>query len=376
MTARAVPDLPLPPARKETPLRVFHWDEKGCSETIVHDVAGCLPLLQRPGFSWVDLDDAPDADRVRQFQTLLGLDRMPAAQEASAQERPRFESHDGYDLLLVRMVYEMERGRLASEFLRLYFNDRWVVTVQQRPGDRLHEVRRRLRHGLGGIWAGGPDRLVAELVDTVLEQCFPLVEKVGNRLERLEEAVLGPPDRMLMHRLHDVRRGLLVLRRSVWPLRDALAHLHREGGARFVGVDARRRLRDGQDQAVQLLDLVENYREIAAGLVELALSSVGARTNEVMRVLAIISTIFLPLSFIAGVYGMNFDTAHPANMPELHWERGYPFALGLMAVCALIQVAFFWRKGWLSKADVLLEDPVQPPRRRSREADPHKSLSR
>lgn len=354
------------PHRPHKPIRVFHWDEKSCVEKSVAEVEDAVKFLELPGFTWLDLDEAPDADRLGQFRDRMKLHPLAIADVANVPQRPKHEGYDGFDFMVLRMLNPRADGPGAeAEQLSLFFNARWVLTFQEQPGDCLDPVRERLRTGLGNLRARAADYLAYEIIDAVVDSYFPVVEGIGDRLEHLETAVLGPLDRRVLKQLHESRRELLVLRRAVWPLREALAQAARDGQSRF-SEQTRLFLRDCYDHTVQLIDLVENFRELSAGLVELYLSSVGFRTNEVMKVLTIISTIFLPLSFIAGVYGMNFDTASPANMPELRWSHGYEFVLVLMSLCAGGMLVYFARKGWLTSPEVL-EDlvPREPlPKRR------------
>ena len=342
----------LLPAAAPEPVRVLQWSADGCRESWLDDPADGVALLQRPGtVGWLELDGSVAGPGWKAVDELVG-ERDARGQP---QERPRLVNTGRCDLLVVRRIRRTARGRYDSVPLRLFVGDRWIVTVTAGETPELEPVRARMRAGAEGALSGGPGHVAADIVGLLMDGGFPLLEKLGDRLEALEQAVMGPLDKRVMQRIHDVRHSLLVLRRAAWPLRDALAAATREPRARLPP-EVQQRLRQCHDQVVQVLDLLENYREISAGLVELYLSSVGARTNEVMKVLAIISTIFLPLSFIAGVYGMNFDTSQPLNMPELHWAAGYPFALGLMGVCALVQVAYFWRRGWLGRANLLMDD--------------------
>jgi magnesium transporter len=181
-----------------------------------------------------------------------------------------------------------------------------------------------------------------------VDSFFPVLEVVGERLEELEELVIGYPGPSAVTRITQVKHELLVLRRAVWPQREALGSLYRDP-SELIRPETRVYLRDCYDHTIQIIDLLETYREIGSGMMDIYLSSVSNRMNEVMKVLTIIATIFMPLSFLASLYGMNFQTdKSPLNMPELTWRYGYPFALGLMAAAALAMLAFFWRKGWLT----------------------------
>ena len=222
----------------------------------------------------------------------------------------------------------------------------WVLTFQERAGDCFEPVRERLRHGKGRIRQTGADYLAYALLDAAIDGYFPLLETMGEAIETLEDSVVTDPDRRQVEQLHHIKRDLLVLRRAIWPLRELLGALLRDETS-VITPATRPYLRDTYDHTVQLMDIVETYREIASGLLDVYLSSQSARLNEVMKVLTIIATIFMPMSFVASLYGMNFDTTHPFNMPELSWPFGYAFALFIMATIATGLLWWFKRKGWL-----------------------------
>jgi magnesium transporter len=241
------------------------------------------------------------------------------------------------------------------EQIGLVLGPGWVLTVQERDtdGDVLEPVRERIRHNRGKIRHQGADYLAYAILDCVVDAYFPALDHLGQHLEQLEEAALARPQPATGQRIHELKRALLHVRRSAWPMREALSVLHRDD--ELMSATTRVYLRDAVDHATQVVDLLETYREFASSLMDLYLSAVNNRMNEVVKVLTIISTIFLPLSFIASVYGMNFDSQSSRfNMPELRWTYGYEFALGLMGVVALAMIVVFRRAGWLGRADVAL----------------------
>jgi magnesium transporter len=234
-----------------------------------------------------------------------------------------------------------------TEQISMFLGERVLLTFQERPGDCFDPVRTRLRAARGQIRNRQIDYLAYTLLDAVIDGYFPVLEGLGERLEDLEDRVIAAPADLEVARIHEIRRELLTIRRAVWPQREMVNALTRES-SHYVTDQTRPYLRDCYDHTIQLMDIIETYREIATGLVDVYLSSVSTRLNEVMKVLTIIATIFIPLSFITGLYGMNFDTAaSPWNMPELAWYWGYPMALGLMAVVAAGLLYYFYRKGWL-----------------------------
>jgi magnesium transporter len=249
-------------------------------------------------------------------------------------------------------------GNLGFEQMSLFLGEDFVVTFQERPGDCLENVRERLRQGRARIRGSGPDYLTHAILDAIVDSYFPILETIGERLEQLEAAILARPTQRQVARLHALKRDLLAFRRDVWPLREVINTLVR-GETPLVAASNRVYFSDCYDHAIQAIDLVESYRDIASGLMDLYLSSVSNRMNEVMKVLTIMATIFIPLSFIAGLYGMNFNSERsPWNLPELNWYLGYPYALALMAVIAVVMLIYFRRKEWIG-----------PGRRSSQETD-------
>lgn len=295
---------------------------------------------------WLNIDGLGSADVVRALGERFGLHRLALEDVLNPPQRPKAETYPGHVFAIARML--SSEGGLSSEQLSLFVGAGFVITFQEEPGgDVFNPVRERIRAAKGKIRKAGPDYLAYALLDAVVDAYFPVLENYAERVEELELRILTKPDHSLMSDLHTLRRDLVGLRRSVWPLRDALAALVRDDSTVFQA-ETRLFLRDCQDHAVQVIDLIESYRELTAALAEVHLESVNNRMNEVMKVLTIISTIFMPLSFIASVYGMNFDPrSSPLNMPELEWFFGYPFALALMATVAGALLWLFRRKGWL-----------------------------
>jgi magnesium transporter len=235
----------------------------------------------------------------------------------------------------------------TTEQVSLFLGSSYVLTFQERPGGDLFEpVRQRLRQAHGKIRSSGADYLAYALLDAAIDGYFPVLETLGERLAALEEAVLTAATREPLREVYAMRLTLSTLRRILWPLREAVHACERSDTA-LVTATTRLFLRDCYDHVLQVLDVLENYRELVAGLTETYLSAQSNRLNEVMKVLTMISTIFMPLSFVAGIYGMNFHTEKsPWNMPELDWVFGYPFSLLVMATIAIAFLIFFRRKGW------------------------------
>jgi len=260
-------------------------------------------------------------------------------------QRPKFEDYEEYDFVIMKEL-RLEES-IQAEQISLFFGKGWIITLQEAPGDPFEPVRERLRKGKGRIRKAGADYLAYALIDALVDSAFPILEKLGDRIEMLERDVVGHPTRSTVREIYSVRRELLYLRRTAWPQRDLIHMLNRDESL-LIAPETRIYLRDCYDHSVQILDLIETYRELAAGMLDVYLSSNSNRLNEVMKVLTVIATIFIPLTFITSLYGMNFNTRISRwNMPELDWRYGYPIVLGLMAAIVAGLLVYFRRKKWL-----------------------------
>lgn len=297
-------------------------------------------LRQRTGTVWVSVAGLGDLGVLRQLANVFGLHRLALEDVVHTHQRPKLEDYPEHQFLVLRMLDDERVGE--TEQMCLFLGDDYVLTFEEHRGDCFDLVRHRLRDPGSRLRRHGVDYLAYALVDAVVDAYFPALEKLGDRLEAAEDKVVaGETHADVLHELHCVRRELVQARRALWPLREVVAGLMR-GDSRRVTTETRVYLRDVYDHVVQLLDLLENHRELGASLTELHLASASVRLNEVMKVLTLIATIFIPLTFVVGIYGMNFD-----YMPELHWRYGYPAVLGSMLVVGLSMLVWFRRRGWL-----------------------------
>jgi len=317
-----------------------------------------------PSITWVDVRGVCDKKTLERMGEIFKVHPLALEDVVNVPQRPKTEAYAAQQLVISRMVTLGEDGVVATEQLGIIFGEGYVLTVQEgRSGDCLDPVRERIRKGRGAIRKEGADHLAYALLDAVIDGFYPVLEQLGERLEDLEVDAAAAPHGM-SRRIHDIKRELLTVRRAIWPQRDLLNSLLRDESP-HVHKETRIYLRDPYDHAVQVMDMVETFREIASGLMDLYLSGVSNRMNEIMKVLTVISTIFLPLTFIAGVYGMNFATdKSPYNMPELNWQFGYPFSLGLMALSIGGLLFYYRQKGWLGKGPSVEKDQEPPVSRR------------
>jgi magnesium transporter len=306
-------------------------------------------ILGRLPVTWVNIDGLGDLNTIRRVGEIFGLHRLALEDVNTSQQRPKVEEYDEHTFIVIRMPEAPDpEARFDSEQVSIFLGTNYVLTFQERVGrDCFDPVRERLRTGRGRLRQSGGDYLAYTLIDAVIDAYFPVLERIGEEVETLEDELAEDPDASLVARVHEVKRDLLTLRRVVWPMRETVNALIRDPTP-HITTTTQIYLRDCYDHAITLLDIVEVYRDIASGLHDLYLSSMSTRLNEIMKVLTIIATIFIPLGFIASLYGMNFATdTSPLNMPELHWYYGYPFALALMAAVAGGLLFYFWRSGWI-----------------------------
>jgi magnesium transporter len=349
----APPGTLLPDPKAPPPvIRVIAYGPDTFTEQAVESPVLVRPFLQAWPVTWVNVEGLGDATVIRQLGDLFGLHQLALEDVINVHQRAKVEQYGDHHFIVTRMV--RLGARLETEQVSLFLGRNFVLTFQEGlPGDCLEPVRDRLRQGHGRIREAGADYLAYALLDAVIDSYFPVLEAYGERLETLEEELITRPVPGIIPPIHDVKRDLLALRRAIWPQREALNVLLRDE-LPLITPETRLHLRDCYDHTVQLIDLMETYRELSSDLMEMYLSSVSNRTSEIMRVLTIIATIFIPLTFLAGIYGMNFDPdVSPWNMPELKWYWGYPFALAVMALVALTQLVFFRRRGWLGPSKIV-----------------------
>lgn len=294
---------------------------------------------------WVNVDGLGDGETISRIGDLFGLHRLAMEDVVNTHQRAKVEAYDGHVFMTLR---EAAFGdHLEMDQISVFIGPDFVITFQEHAGDALDPVRERIRKSKGRICAERSDYLAYALVDAVLDAYYPVLEKYGEQLEELEDETIEYPTRMTVEKIHDIKRDFLTLRRAIWPAREAMNTFVREDLPN-VRPEVKVYFRDCYDHVVQLIDMLETYRETGSDLMEVYLTSVSNRMNEIMKVLTIISTIFMPLSFVAGVYGMNFhsDTSR-WNMPELSWRYGYLYCLAVMATIALLMLVYFRHKGWV-----------------------------
>ena len=339
--------------RRKPVITLIEYDRAHLEERVSEDRQELLSHLDNQRVTWINIDGLGDIDVLRSLGSQFNLHPLALEDVLDTGQRPKVEQYDNYLFIVAHMIYLDHGKMLCGEQVSMFLGKHFLITLQEEAEfDVFEPVRVRIRNPNGTIRKMGPDYLAYALLDSIVDHYYPVLEDVGAKIdlieERLVELHVGSSP---VGELHGHKRSLARIRRFVWPVRDVISSLlHEEGG--LVTKATKVYLRDCYDHTVQLMDLVESYRDVLSGLIELYLSAVGIRTNEIMRVLTVISSVFIPLTFIAGVYGMNF--AHevdgkrlPWNMPELFQPYGYIACLLFMLAVAVFQIVYFKKKRWL-----------------------------
>jgi magnesium transporter len=321
-------------------IRVMKYNLKNLEEHEGVNVSDLTGLLDDDSVCWVDVQGLGDEAVLLEIAEKFSIHPLALEDVVNVPQRPKVEYFENHTLWITRMVLPNHVG-MRPEQVSIFLGKNFVLSFQERAGDLFDPVRNRIRNKGKIILAAGPSYLAYAMLDAVIDGYYPLLEEFGEKLETLEDQIVSNPKAEILQEIHGIKRDMLTIRRAIWPQREAVNSMIRDENP-LISDTVRVYLRDCYDHCVQLMDGVETYRELAGGLMDVYLSSLGNRQNEVMKVLTIIATIFIPLTFLAGVYGMNFQ-----NMPELRTPWAYPLLLGFMAVIAIGMLVFFRRKGWL-----------------------------
>ena len=321
-------------------ITLFNYAGPRCEERVVTDVH-TLRLPEDETVTWVNVGGVHKVDVLEAFGKHFGLHPLLLEDIANTDQRPKLDDYETYFFLVMKMLMTSERGDIVVEQVSFVLGRNYVLSFQENGADVFHPVRDRLRGGKGRLRQNGADYLLHALIDAVVDQYFAVLEMLGERIESLQERVMADPRPETLKDIHALKRQLLFVRRAVWPLREAINNLSRSD-CPLLHEPIKVFFRDVYDHVVQIVDTIETLREMVSASLEIYLSSVSYRLNAVMRVLTVITTIFMPLTFIAGIYGMNFE-----YMPELKWPWGYPMALGMMSLVAVVMLIGFRRKKWL-----------------------------
>ena len=348
-----VPDSALKPR-----LKIFSYDVSSFEEKEVSGMTAISTQLESfpDKYHWIDIKGFGDKLFFEQLADYFSIHRLQLEDVFNVYQRAKAEEYHGHLFLVSRCLVE-ENGMITNDQLSLFLGKNFVITIQEKYEDLLEPVRERIRNGKGYVRKSGSDYLLYALMDVVLDNFFPILERISDRLDALQDALIDNPSRDLLNRILDTKRDLIMLRRTIWSERDKINDVLRSNFS-LISEPAKIFFRDSYDHCVHVIDLVESYKELTASLMDVYMSSVSNRLNQVMKVLTIISTIFIPLTFIVGLYGMNFSYTDPLtgellpyNMPELYQPYGYVTVVAVMLLVVIGLVIFFVKKGWLSKGN-------------------------
>lgn len=327
-----------------TEIELINYGETEAVRRRLNKPAESSPYLTADSVSWVNVQGLGREDLLQQLGERFNLHPLLLEDIVKVPQRPRFEDYDDQLLVICRMVKADEEGKgFDRQQVSFVLGPNYVLTIQEALDydSCFNSLRDRIRRNKGSVCNRKADYLLYCLIDVIITGFFPVLEDYGERLEELEHEVVRFPSRYTLEKIYEMKRELLMLRRSIWPQRDAIDRLMREDSP-LIGNEVRVCLRDCYNHTVQAIDMVETYRELACSLMEVYLSSMSNRMNQNIRFLTVFSTIFLPLTFIVGIYGMNFE-----YMPELKWEWGYPLLWLIMLSISGFLLYYFYRKGWL-----------------------------
>ncbi|MBN2588541.1 MAG: magnesium/cobalt transporter CorA [Sedimentisphaerales bacterium] len=323
-------------------ISVIDYDEQNFQEKQVEKIEDCFEYKAKPSVTWINIDGLHDIETIEKIGTQYDIHPLVLEDILHTGQRPKFEETEQYIFVVLMMLrFDDESQSVITEQVSLVLGKNFVISFQENIGDVFEQIRDRIRNSKGRIRKTGPDYLLYALLDAIVDGYFVILEKLGDKIEVLEDELVNNPAKSAMKQIHHLKREMIFLRKSVWPLRELINAMDRSE-TELIQDSTTVYIRDLYDHTIQVIDTVESFRDMVAGMLDLYLSSVSNKMNEVMKVLTIIATIFIPLTFVAGIYGMNFD-----NMPELHWKYGYAAVWVIMLALLAGMIYYFKKKKWL-----------------------------
>jgi magnesium transporter len=327
---------------EEVKISIIDYDEAHVEEKEAKNVEECFPFKDKPTVTWINIDGLHEVKIIEQLGEHFGLHPLLLEDILHTDQRPKMEDFGAYIFFVLKMLYhDGAADEITAEQVSLILGSNFVISFQEREGDVFNFVRERIKTKKGRIRKAGADYLAYALIDAIVDNYFIVLEKIGEKIEEIEEELVTNPVPETLQTIHSLKRGMIFLRKSVWPLREVISTLERAESP-LIQETTGIYLRDVYDHTIQVIDTIETFRDMISGMLDIYLSSISNKMNEVMKVLTIIATIFIPLTFIAGIYGMNFQ-----YMPELGWRWGYPLVWLVMSTILVTMVVYFRRKKWM-----------------------------
>ncbi len=328
---------------EEVKITIIDYDETHFQEKVIKTIEECIPFKDKPTVTWINVDGIHQVELLEKLGQCYGLHPLTLEDILNTDQRPKIEDFGDYVFIVLKMLYYRDKtDEIVTEQMSLILGLNFVISFQEGiEGDVFDPIRERIRSDKGRIRKMGADYLAYSLLDSIVDYYFVILEKLGERIESLEEKLVANPNPETLQIIHNLKREMIFLRKSVWPLREVISGLER-GESSLIKESTRIYLRDVYDHTIQVIDTIETFRDMLSGMLDIYLSSVSNRLNAVMKVLTIIATIFMPLTFLAGIYGMNFKF-----MPELEWRWGYPLIWIVMLGIGIFMLFYFKKKKWL-----------------------------
>jgi magnesium transporter len=323
-------------------ITLIDYDEQNVREKQPDEIEQCFPFKTTPTVTWINIDGLHDIQLMEKIGKNFDFHPLILEDVLNTGQRPKFEDFENYIFIVLKMLtYDESEETIKSEQVSMILGKNFVISFQEIQGDVFENIRERIRNAKGRIRKMSCDYLLYVLLDAIVDNYFAILEKFGEKIESLEEQLVSDPDEKILQKIHSIKRELISLRKSVWPLRELVSGLQRSESP-LISESTIIYFRDVYDHTIQVIDTVETFRDMVSGMLDIYLSSISNRMNAVMKVLTIIATIFIPLTFIAGVYGMNFKI-----IPELEWKWGYGAVWLVMLIVAACMLVYFRRKKWL-----------------------------
>jgi magnesium transporter len=323
-------------------ISILNYDEMQFQEKEAKTVEECFSFKDKPTVTWIDVDGVHELEILEKLGNCFGLHSLVLEDVLNTDQRPKIEDFGDYLYIVLKMIYyDDKNNETIAEQISLIIGLNFVISFQEGRGDVFDPVKERIRSGKGNIRKWGSDYLAYSLIDTIVDNYFTIVEKLGEKIEDAEEELVTNPTSQTLQSIHNLKKEMMFLRKSVWPLREVVSSLER-GESALIKETTFVYFRDVYDHTIQVADTIETLRDMLSSMLDIYLSSVSNRLNAVMKVLTIIATIFIPLTFVVGIYGMNFK-----NMPELEWHWGYYTVLFIMVVIVVLMIIYFKKKKWI-----------------------------
>lgn len=323
-------------------ITVMDYDEANFQEAEFHTIEECFLFKDKPSVTWINVEGLHQVEIVQKLGDCYGFHPLVLEDILNTQQRPKVEDYGDYLYVVLKMLHDEKSPETVAEQISIILGQNYVISFQEgMEGDVFNPVRERIRNKKGRIRGMGADYLAYSLLDAVVDNYFVILEKMGERIEDLEEELVKVPTTETLQGIHHLKREMIFLRKAVWPLREVI-NTTGKGDSPLIKDSTRIYLRDVYDHTIQVIDSIESSRDMLSGMLDIYLSSISNRMNEIMKFLTIIGTIFIPLTFIVGVYGMNFEF-----MPELKWRWGYFALLGVMGGIGIGMILYFKKKNWL-----------------------------